>query len=139
MNMNLIFEQFIARYFDKKLMPGIRENVRRLFAAHPSPKDEDKAEYEKGKDYYVNSFGFQTEFMMRYMLMAFVAVSAALLVISAAVNRKRWRALRFSRSLPDCAWCSGLFVKCVPGLWCMHRNGCMYKSRKISGSFYGRI
>ena len=88
MNMNLILEQFIARYFDKKLMPGIRENVRRLFAAHPSPKDEDKAEYEKGKDYYVNSFGFQTEFMMRYMLMAFVAVSAALLVISAAVNRE---------------------------------------------------
>lgn len=82
MNMNKILEEFIKKYFDTKLMPGIRKNASRLEKKYGSGGDDQNIE----GSYHVKSFGFQTSFMMRYMLMAFGAVCIILLIVSVAVN-----------------------------------------------------
>lgn len=82
MNMNKILEEFIKKYFDTKLMPGIQKNASRLQKKYGSKGSDQNIE----GSYHVKSFGFQTSFMMRYMLMAFGAVCIILLIVSAAVN-----------------------------------------------------
>ena len=91
MNMPKILEDFIARYFSKKLMPGILENYRRLQKKYAKQSaDNPKA----GEDFYVASFGYQTSFMMRWMSMAFAAVCVILLVIALVVNPVAFIGLR---------------------------------------------
>lgn len=84
MNMNKILDDFIAKYFKKRLMPGIRANAKRL--AKRYGKDSAVSADKPGEDYFVSCFGFQTAFMMRYMLMAFGAVCLVLLGVAALVN-----------------------------------------------------
>lgn len=104
MDLNKILENFIAKYFEKKLLPGIRETACRLNRQYGGGQSAAQAAGSGGqaaggtgqasgplacgKDYYVNCFGFQTSFMMRYMLMAFGAVCLLLLAVAAVVNRE---------------------------------------------------
>lgn len=97
MDLNKILENFIAKYFEKKLMPEIRETACRLnrqYGGRQSAAQDTGSAGQAfgplvcGKDYYVNCFGFQTSFMMRYMLMAFGAVCLLLLAVAAVVNRE---------------------------------------------------
>ena len=86
MNMHRVLENFIARYFDKKLMPVIREKYRKMEEKYGSFGGDG----EQGKDYYVNSFGFQTEFMMRYMTIAFGIVCLFLVVTALRIGGDAW-------------------------------------------------
>ncbi len=97
MDLNKILENFIAKYFEKKLMPEIRETACRLnrqYGGVQSAAQDTGGAGQAfgplvcGKDYYVNCFGFQTSFMMRYMLMTFGAVCLLLLAVAAVVNRE---------------------------------------------------
>ena len=91
MNMPLILEAFIAKYFNKKLMPGIVENYRRLQKKYGRTAVEMP---RSGEDFFVASFGYQTSFMMRYMAMAFGAVCVILLVLALTVNPVSFEGLK---------------------------------------------
>ena len=100
MNMNSILEGFIARFFRKRLMPGILDGYRRLQGKYGAAGDcvneggAGDGNPQAGVDFFVGSFGFQTAFMMKYMCMAFGAVCVALLVISLGVNSEAFQGLQ---------------------------------------------
>ena len=118
MNMHKLLEEFISRYFKNKLMPGIRENAKAMEEHYGASG---ARELEPEKDYRISSFGFQTEFMMRYMLLAFGAVSVILLLITAGVN---------SGALQGAAIFGAFFVLCL-FLWaiCRVRRGFIVYSK----------
>ncbi len=91
MNMPLILEQFIQKYFNKRLMPGIIEVYKKLQKKHGKAVAENP---KAGVDFYIASFGYQTSFMMRYMAMAFGAVCIILLVLGLTVNPDSLMGLR---------------------------------------------
>lgn len=117
-NMHKLLEEFISRYFKNKLMPGIRENAKAMEEHYGASG---ARELEPEKDYRISSFGFQTEFMMRYMLLAFGAVSVILLLITAGVN---------SGALQGAAIFGAFFVLCL-FLWaiCRVRRGFIVYSK----------
>ncbi len=123
MNMHKLLEEFISRYFKNKLMPGIRENAAVMEERYGAKKGGSSGDLalEPEKDYLISSFGFQTEFMMRYMLLAFGAVSVLLLLITAGVN---------SGALQGAAIFGVFFVLCL-FLWaiCRGRRGFIVYSK----------
>lgn len=83
MNMHKLLEDFIAKYFKEKLMPKIREDAAHMEEAYGEGRHLNHGENDR---YQISAFGFQTEFMMRYMLLAFGAVSVFLLIVAVGVN-----------------------------------------------------
>ena len=72
----------------------------------------------------ISSFGFQTEFMMRYMLLAFGAVSVFLLLVAAGVNPGAMEgAAIFARYFSPCAWFFGGSAGCAGVLSFTQRTG----------------
>ena len=124
MNMHKVLENFIARYFEKKLMPGIRKKYREMEEKYGASGAGDG---ELGKDYYVNSFGFQTEFMMRYMTIAFGIVCLFLVATAFRIGGDAWNG----------AGIFGVFFGICLILWgiCRIRRGyIVYNTRWISVS-----
>lgn len=82
MDFNVLLQKRIMQYFEKKLMPGIISKAAGLEKEYGSGEGEPVY----NKDFFVGSFGFQTLFMMRYMLITFGVICLFLLVMTIAVN-----------------------------------------------------